>query len=175
MSVQDVSVVGVLSSEHALKCAGNPVEGVPVTYNTWPFFTLLSTSRSDFWLLTALLMLSSGPAYGKWMQVLQNDEVGVTIYVDSDLIGRNGNRVKVWELIDYDRIQTEAGTPYLSARLQREYDCANELQRTLAITKLSGNMGAGEVVFTDQDAHKWEPVDPGTIGKRLWKVACGKQ
>jgi hypothetical protein len=146
-----------------------------VTYNARPFFTRPSASRSGFWLLTAVLVLSSGPAYGKWMRLLHNDQVAVTIYVDSDLIDRNGSRVKMWELIDYERIQTEAGTSYLSARLQREYDCVNELQRTLAVTKLSGNMGTGKVVFTNSAEYKWEPVDPGSIGKRLWKVACGKQ
>jgi hypothetical protein len=98
----------------------------------------------------------------------------VTIYVDSDTIRRKGDRVTMWELIDYKTIQTEAGTSYLSARAQREYDCAGDLHRTLALTKLSGNMGAGTVILTNSDEQKWEPVDPGSIGKRLWKFACNK-
>ena len=99
----------------------------------------------------------------------------MTIYVDSGTIRRKGYLVKVWELIDYKAIQTVAGTSFLSARVQREYDCTGDLQRTLALTKLSGNMGTGTVILTNSDEQKWEPVDPGSIGKRLWKFACNKQ
>ena len=67
------------------------------------------------------------------------------------------------ELLPYDR------------PLQREYDCAGDLHRTLALTKLSDNMGTGKVILITSDEQKWEPVDPGSIAKRLWKFACGKQ
>jgi len=63
----------------------------------------------------------------------------------------------------------------LSARLQREYDCAGDLHRTLELTKLSGNMGTGKVIRITSDEQKWEPVDPGSIAKRLWKFACEKK
>jgi len=149
----------------------------PVTYHAGPFLKLplaycLGVGVGS---LITLLLLSSGPAYAEWVATVQNDQAGVTIYTDSDTIRGKGDRVKVWELIDYKTIQTVAGTSYLSARVQREYDCAGDLQRTLALTKLSGNMGTGKVILTNSDQQKWEPVDPGSIGKRLWKIACNKQ
>ncbi|TMQ31281.1 MAG: hypothetical protein E6K65_01990 [Nitrospirae bacterium] len=145
-----------------------------VTYKTEPFLKLPLVYFLSFASLITLLVLSRGPAYADWVETVQNDQAGVTIYVDSDTVLRKGDRVKVWELIDYKTIQTVAGTSYLSARVQREYNCAGDLQRTLALTKLSGNMGTGKVILTNSDEQKWEPVDPGSIGKRLWKFACNK-
>ena len=81
----------------------------------------------------------------------------------------------MWELIDYRTKQTVAGTSYLSARLQREYDCAGELLRTLTSEELSGNMGTGTVLRVNSNAQKWEPVDPGSIAKRLWKIVCTRR
>ena len=145
-----------------------------VTYKTEPFLKLPLVYFLSFASLITLLVLSRGPAYADWVETVQNDQAGVTIYVDSDTVLRKGDRVKVWELIDYKTIQTVAGTSYLSARVQREYNCAGDLQRTLALTKLSGNMGTGKVIRTNSVEQKWEPVDPGSIGKRLWKFACNK-
>ena len=145
-----------------------------VTYHAGPFLKLPLAYGSGVGSLITLLLLSSEPAYADWVETVQNDQAGVTIYVDSDTSRREGDRVTMWELIDYKTIQTVAGTSYLSARMQREYDCAGDLHRTLALTKLSGNMGAGTVILTNSDEQKWEPVDPGSIGKRLWKFACNK-
>jgi hypothetical protein len=145
-----------------------------VTSHAGPFLKLRLAYCSGVGSLITHLLLSSGPAYADWVETVQHDQAGVTIYVDSDAIRRKGDRVTMWELIDYKTIQTEAGTSYLSARVQREYDCAGDLHRTLALTKLSGNMGAGTVILTNSDEQKWEPVDPGSIGKRLWKFACNK-
>jgi len=36
-------------------------------------------------------------------------------------------------------------------------------------------MGTGKVIRITSDEQKWEPVDPGSIAKRLWKLACDKK
>jgi len=128
-----------------------------------------------FWLLIPFLALISGPVYAEWVLVSVVDQAGVTIYVDPDTIHRKGDRVEVLELIDYRTRQTVRGTSFLSARVQREYDCAGDRHRTLALTRLSGQMATDEAIPANADQPKWEPVDPGTIAKRLWKVACKKQ
>ena len=130
---------------------------------------------SGFWLLITLLVLNSGPTYAEWVSVSVVDQAGVTIYVDSATIHRKGDRVTMWELIDYETIQTVTGTSFLSARLQREYDCAGDRHRTLALTRLSDNMGTGKVLRITSDEQQWEPVDPGSIAKRLWRIACDKR
>jgi hypothetical protein len=126
-------------------------------------------------LLLTLFLLSSGPANAEWVLVSVVDQAGVTIYVDPGTIHHKGDLVEVLELIDYKTMQTVKGTSFLSAKVQREYDCAGDRHRTLALTRLSGKMGTGEAILADSDQPKWEPVDPGTIAKRLWKVACNKQ
>ncbi len=131
-------------------------------------------SRMQRLLLIIFLLLSSEPAHAEWVAISAIDEAGVTIYIDPDTIRRLGSRATISELIDYEKIQTVAGTSYMSIRLQREYDCAGSLHRTLTQTKLSGNMGTGEVTLTDSDKHKWEAADPGSLARRLWKVACNK-
>ena len=127
--------------------------------------------------LITLLLLSSAPAYAEWVVVSGNDEVGMTAYVDTDTIRRKGNQVKLWQLYDFKTVQTDASAsgPYLSLKGQREYDCAEERDRTLTATWFSGNMGHGSLVQFDSDEKKWQPVPPSSINQILWKLACAKK
>jgi len=127
-------------------------------------------------LLIALLMLSHGPVYAEWVERDRNAGKGTTVYVDQDLIHRNGNLVKMWELTDYKSAQTfDADTRYLSEMRQREYDCAEERWRMLALAFFSGQMGNGTTVYSRAYKNLWAPVFPGSIGRRAWKIACDKQ
>lgn len=120
------------------------------------------------------LLLSAGSAYAEWVTV-RHTQAEPTHYVDSDTIRRNGAVVKWWELLDYKTVQSVAGASFLSVKIQREFDCAEEQTRTLAMTEFSGNMGRGTVVYSDVTADKWEPVQPDSIGYTLWKIACMKK
>ena len=101
------------------------------------------------------------------------------LYVDLATIRRNGNFVKMWELGDCKAEQTSrsrARESYLSEKSQSEYDCDEERVRLLGFSWFDGKMGSGNVVYTDSDTgDKWRPVQPGSIGEALWKIACGKQ
>jgi hypothetical protein len=147
----------------------------PVTSHAGTRLKLPLASCSVFWLLSMFLVLNSGPASAEWVLVSVVDQAGVTIYVDPATIHRKGDRVTMGELIDYRTIQTVAGTAFLSSKLQREYDCAGDRHRTLALTKWSGNMATGREILTTSEVQKWEPADPGSIGKRLLRIACDKQ
>lgn len=126
-------------------------------------------------ILVAVLCLSiGGPAYAKWVPLGDNNKM--TVYADPDTIRRKGNLVKIWVLMDYKTAQTSAaGKSYLSSKGQSEFDCAEERRRTLAYRFFSGHMGKGNVVFTNSDEDKWEPVEPGSVGQIMWKLACGKK
>ena len=127
-------------------------------------------------LLILLLFLSSGPVYAEWVAVGSSESAGgYTGYIDPDTIRRKGDLVKVWELYDFKTAQTVVGVSFLSRQWQRQYDCVEERGRGLATTEFSGNMGNGNVVWTDSDEGKWSPVAPESIGKALWKFACGKK
>jgi hypothetical protein len=97
-----------------------PVRRFPVhcavTYHAGTRLTLPLPSCSAFWLLSTFLVLNSGPTYAEWVSVAVVDQAGVTIYVDPATIHRKGDRVTMWELIDYATIQTVTGTSFLSAK-----------------------------------------------------------
>jgi hypothetical protein len=125
-------------------------------------------------LLFTLLVLSSGPAYAEWVKVSDRDEAGKTVYVDTATIRRNSNLVKMWQFHDYKTVQTVGGVRFLSAKEEWEFDCVEERSRSLGLKEFSGNMGSGTVVFTNSQVGKWLSAVPGSIGRTVWKVACGK-
>ena len=146
-----------------------------VSYNAGPFLKLPLPYIFGFWLQIALLVLSSGPVYAKWMLVSGEDKIGLTVYVDPDTIQREGNLVKMWSLIDYKKTEIIPGDSLLSIRRQNEYDCTEERTRMLASMWFSGNMGSGRVVHSDSDEGEWKPVAPGSASEGLLKIACGKE
>jgi hypothetical protein len=135
---------------------------------------LFLTLPLAFWFLITLLVLSSGPACAEWVRAL-NNQTDPTLYVDSDTIRRDGTVVKWWELLDYKTVQTVAGISFLSMKVLREYDCAGEQIRVLAMADFSDNMATGRVVFSDFTQSNWVPVQPESKGQALWKAACGKE
>ena len=128
-------------------------------------------------LLIMLFFLSSGPVFAEWVEVASTID-GMTAYADPATIRRKGDLVKMWYFWDYNTIQTVAGNSFLSEKDQSEFDCAEERTRLLAVTKFSGNMGRGQVVYSlsfDSAESKWIPVSPQSIEEALWKFACRKK
>jgi hypothetical protein len=125
-------------------------------------------------LLTLLILLCNGPAYAEWVAVSGSDESGEIGYVDPATIRRKGDMVKMWELKDFKTVRTAGATAYLSIKTQAEFDCAEERMRMLAFSVFADNMGSGKVVWSNSDEGKWKPVEPGSVGEGLWKIACGK-
>ena len=115
----------------------------------------------------------------EWVEV-SSDNTDTIYYANPTTIRKAGNMVKIWELYDLKTAQKSSeGTSYLSMKMQSEYDCKEERQRTLFISHYSKNMGRGEAVFsfsyTDSNINSWTPVSPGSVGEGLWKFACGKK
>ena len=124
-------------------------------------------------LITLLILLSSGPAYAEWVSVGSSEsDGGFTVYTDPDTIRRKGDRVKMWELYDYQTAQTYRGSQFLSRREQSEYDCAEERYRQFAVTLFTGIMGKGNQVHNLSEEGKWQPVVPGSVGQAMRIVAC---
>jgi len=97
------------------------------------------------------------------------------MYVNPDTIRRNGNLVKLWALFEFKTIHNRGAGPFLSSKVQFEYDCLDERSRTLYMSFYSGHMGSGKVVYSNSADEKWKPVVPETKDQRLWNVACGKK
>jgi len=150
-----------------------------VTDNPGPFFQLPLAYCSGFGLLITLLLLSCRTACAEWVSVESKVEEGLTeytLYVEPDTMRRNGDVVDLSALIDFTTTQTTPSPPHLSVRSRSQIDCAKERIRLLALTAFSGNMGSGEVVFSDSASNdQGISVEPGSVAESLWKVVCGKR
>ena len=127
-------------------------------------------------LVTAGAASAASAASAEWTAVGGTGEL--IQYVDRATIRKSGNLVKMWDLADYKTVRTSpsTGVSYFSDKGQREYDCKEEKVRQLAFTWFDGQMGSGKVVYnTSETSMKWSPIQPGSIGEALWKVACGKK
>ena len=122
-----------------------------------------------------LAAVSSSAAAAAWVEAGSN-EAGAIYYADPGTIRRAGNRVKMWNLVDYKSARVSSGgMPYMSTKTHVEYDCKEECVRTLYYSNHSGNMGRRKSVFSDDDPTKWRPVPRGTVQEDLWEIACGKR
>ena len=123
--------------------------------------------------LVFVLLLISTSAWAEWTRAGDNDNFYA--YVDFSTIRKKGNKVKMWHLLEYKTARKVAGTTFLSMMEQYEYDCEEEQSRRLYVSWHSGHMGEGGAIKINSDPMKWEPVPPGSAGKSLWDVVCGKQ
>ncbi len=149
-----------------------------VTYHAGPFLKLPLPYFLGFWLLITFLVLSSGPAYAEWIAVEKNNQLAgiMTVYVDPDTIHRKGNLVTMWQLIDFKTMQGgRSPSRFSSTKIQKQFDCAEERLRLLALTDFWGNMGTGEPAGAYVDEGNWVPVEPDSINQALWEFACNKQ
>jgi len=119
-----------------------------------------------------LLAVVSSSAAAEWTEV-DSDET-TTFYIDPTTIRRDGNLVKMWELVEYKTVRVRDTVKYLSSKSQSEYDCKDEQLRTLSLSLHSRNMAGGRTVYVTSDLGKWRPVPPGGGIEVLWKIACGK-
>ena len=124
-------------------------------------------------LMGLVLLMTAGGASAEWTPVGSSEQF--TQYVDRATIRRNGNFVKMWNLKDFKTVQKGASYSFLSSKAHEEYDCKEVTSRLLAFTWFDGQMGNEKVVFSNSDSGKWEPIEPGSIGESLWKIACGKK
>ena len=125
-----------------------------------------------FILATLLAVCSSGAA-AEWVGIGGDDSI--TFYADPASIRQAGNMVRMWNLVDYKTAQQwRDGKRYMSAKGEQEYDCKEPRTRTLYSFWHAVNMGLGDVIFSDLEVEKWEPVASRSLGEILWKIACGR-
>ena len=123
-------------------------------------------------LLTCLLAIMSNSAAANWVKADGNEKF--TNYYDSTTIRKNGDKVKMWGLIDYNTAQEISdGKSGMSVLLQTEFDCKEEQIRILSFNGYSGNMGSGDLVYSNSYPQKWESLPPRSIGEKLLKFVCG--
>ena len=122
-----------------------------------------------------LCMIASTSAMAEWTLIDINESHNT--YVDYSTIRKAGKKVKLWKLEDYKTVrQFDEKMKFLSAISQSEYDCKAETAKTIAFTWFAGNMLAGEQVYTSNNPQgDNSPIQPGSVGEVVWKIACGKK
>lgn len=112
----------------------------------------------------------------KWVKVGGAENKNVVSYADPDSMLKDGDSTKMWSLLDFRAVQTSpTSKSFMSMKLHYEYDCKEGKSRKLSHSFHAENMGGGETVYSDSEADKWKPVEPGSIRETLWKFACGRR
>ena len=121
-----------------------------------------------------MLLVTTAAANAEWTTIGKTNEF--TAYVDRTTIQHGGRFIKINNLRNL-KVPKRVGDdpPYSSMRAQIEYDCENNKHRTLTLTFFSGNMGEGEVIFTDLVTSQWLTNTPASFGEIEWDIACGKK
>jgi hypothetical protein len=126
-------------------------------------------------LVLLVLSWSVGLAQAEWKKLTDSPNFGgFIVYVEttSFRIDKGSGLVKMWILYDFKNRQEGYQVPYLSMRMQRQYDCKQERTRILAQSFFGDHMAKGDVISTESARGTWIPIGPGTIGKSLWELAC---
>lgn len=126
-------------------------------------------------LVLLVLSWSVGLAQAEWKKLTESPNFGgVIVYVEttSFRIDKGSGLVKMWILYDFKTSQEGYQVPYLSMRIQRQYDCKQGRAQMLAQSFFGDHMAKGDVISTESPEGTWMPVGPGTIGKSLWELAC---
>ena len=120
-----------------------------------------------------LLLLVSTNALAEWTLLESaSSEDGFDVYVDTQSIRKDGDKVKMWSMYDYKKVKVDVKS-YLASVSHVEYDCKGETLKLLDLFWYTGNMGQGEPVFSNTNIKK-DPISimPETIHESLFTMAC---
>ena len=110
-------------------------------------------------------------ATAEWVMVDDHDDY--VAYADPATISRQGNLVRMSDLIDLKSPRPSPhGKQHASSTAQSEFDCQNSQIRTIAFSLHSGQMGNGDLVETAAASRNWLPIAAGTLLNILWQFAC---
>ncbi|MEE8327861.1 MAG: surface-adhesin E family protein [Nitrosomonadaceae bacterium] len=126
-------------------------------------------------LLLLMLVFISTSVMAEWTALKWNHEDGgLTLYVDYTTIRKEGDRVRMLSLADFEVVEKNE-VDLFSSRAQNEYDCKEKKIRQLFYSLYSGSMGKGKMEHSNSEHLKWMPVQPGSMEDAMWTAACGKK
>tara|TARA_B100000686_G_scaffold348036_1_gene438141 strand:+ start:5557 stop:5952 length:396 start_codon:yes stop_codon:yes gene_type:complete len=106
----------------------------------------------------------------KW----SHEDGGLTLYVDYTTIRKDGDKVRMLSLVDFEVVDKKE-IDLFSSRAQNEYDCKTKKIRQLFYALYSGSMGKGKMEHSNSEYLKWLPIKDGSMEEAMWVVACGKK
>lgn len=120
-------------------------------------------------MLALVALIFSATVAAAWVKV--GEDVNYEAFIAPDNIRITGNFRKAW-LIRNLMAKEKAGQ---SERLQMEYDCREERERTLYWSVHSSRFAGNELLEIDTEETRWSPVPPYTIEWDILKIVCSKQ
>ncbi len=132
-------------------------------------------------LLLTLLVLSHRPVYAEWVAIdMKYQSPGLrTVYSDPTAIRREGDLVTLEILVDWKWMQGNVGMGiypgphrFFSTKNTKQFDCAEKRVRLLAFTEYYGRMATGRAAAGYVDQDNWLPVEPESVNRALWELAC---
>jgi hypothetical protein len=104
-------------------------------------------------------------------------EIRFVTYADLATIKKNGSMVRMTSVIDPEVADDAAVTRRrFSWKDEWDYECQRSEFIPHRFTQYSGRMGTGEKMYSQSvPVIYWMPVVPGTLGDKLWRIACGKE
>jgi Surface-adhesin protein E len=101
----------------------------------------------------------------------ESDGVRFVTYADRATIKKTGNTVRMSSVIDPEVADNRRR---LSWKDEWDYQCQDKLLQPHRYTQYSGSMGTGEKMYSDTvpSIYGWIPAVPGSVGEKLWQVAC---
>jgi len=107
----------------------------------------------------------------KWTKINKIENV----YADLTTIQKKGNSVKMWSMSDFKTPREVVGyKKFLSTKERFEFDCEEVKARQLAFMAYAEHLGKGALIHKDSSVGAWSEVDPDSLVKSQWNVACGK-
>jgi hypothetical protein len=126
-------------------------------------------------LLIALLAASSAIAdASNWTAVTSNDATSVE-YVDTNSLSIRYGQVTALFLKNYDDPQTDGRKPYLSTKVLRMFDCAQQRIAVLTVSRYAERDARGEVVDSQSRPPEQVVLDkapPQSIGATEIDLVC---
>ena len=131
-------------------------------------------------IMILLLLMISTNVFAEWTRVggnkSSNKNGDMTVYIDFETIKKKDNKVKIWTLLDFKKVQKNENDRFLSMALHNEFDCEEDTSRTLDIYSFSGNMRGGDKVYSLSNIKdERKSILPESIEEIIFKRACAKK
>ena len=124
------------------------------------------------WLLCALLILTCRASLAEhWVRYTQTSQANH--YYDRERTLEMGGTAFIWDLHDLKgEGGAGSGESFRSVLYAVEVNCRREQRRVLSYHRMSGAMGAGQVVEEHSLVSDWMAAAPQTPEARLMAIAC---
>ena len=123
-------------------------------------------------IIALALTLISSSVSAEWDYIARAADRSSTTYIEGASIRKSGDKVKLWEMLDYEKGRQLGSKQVLSFKSLKEHDCNERKYRGLSVIFYSENMEKGTIVYSNNDTRPWKNVIPGSTNEASFKYAC---